>query len=1250
MRLVRIIALLALAALPAAAQDADTQAEADKTFLEDQLEALLSGAGRAVTITGFRGALSSRATLQRMTIADDDGIWLTIEEATLDWSRAALLGGRLEVNELSAAAITLDRLPAPRDRLAPEDAEARGFALPELPVSVSVGKIEAGAVELGEAVLGEAATLSVEGRLELAGGAGEAALAIRRAGRGDSLTLDAGFDNASRVLRIDLDFDEAAGGLVARTLRIPGAPALRLRVAGEAPLADFEAQVALSSDGARRLGGAVRIAALDETGANAPGGYRFGADLTGDLRSLVEADLHPFFGESATLALAGQPLAGGRTRIDSLALETGGMEIAGTLTLGADGWPERFDLGGRLGGEGRMRLPVAGPETFIDSANLSASYDAAADEAWQADLRLEGLQSGPLAIGEARLGAEGTIARGSPHRLNAGIVFAARRASHADPALARALGPDPQGAATLAWQPGAPLVFERLSLTSGDASLTAAGRIGDVALGLPVAGRAALTLGDLSRFAGLAGRDIAGTAGATVQGSGSLLGGDFDIELAASTEDLAVGMARIDPLLAGRGTLGLAAQRTTGGIALERLEIRNPALGVVATGRLDAQSGALDLTARLNDLALAEPRLTGPARVETELSWRAAGGLRVKRLEAEAADARLAAQGTIDTDDAALPARGRLSLGARDLSRLAALTGLRLAGSADLSVKGSGEIAGRRLNGEIALDTTDLRTGIAQFDRLTGGRVDLDGRLGWGGGPPVIEELTLDAARATLAAAAPAPGEPVELTLKLADLGDLAPGIDGAARLQGTLAFRDERGETVDVDLDFVGPGGTSARIGGRIAAFGQALSLSAAGVAPLALANGLIAPRSIAGPARFDLRLDGAPGLGALSGEIAIAGARVSVPGFASAIGNLTGKARLGGGQAQIDIAGDAGRGGRFRTTGAVALAPPFAASLETRLDRLGVADPALFQTSLDGRIGLDGPLAGGARITGALRLGPSELRVPSGGGGALSALPPIEHVGAPAAVTQTRRRAGLIETGRHAPAAAYPLDLTIDAPNRIFVRGRGLDAELGGQLRLGGTTADVAASGVFELVRGRMDILTKRLELTEGLIDLRGSLDPWLRFVARTQTDDLSIDIVLEGLASDPQIAFTSVPDLPQEEILAQLLFGRGFDRMSAFQAAQLIGAVATLSGKGSGGLTGQLRGALGLSDFDITSTDEGATRFSAGAYISDRLYSEISADSEGNNEINLNLDLTPSITVKGKADNRGDTGLGIFFERDY
>jgi len=252
---------------------------------------------------------------------------------------------------------------------------------------------------------------------------------------------------------------------------------------------------------------------------------------------------------------------------------------------------------------------------------------------------------------------------------------------------------------------------------------------------------------------------------------------------------------------------------------------------------------------------------------------------------------------------------------------------------------------------------------------------------------------------------------------------------------------------------------------------------------------------------------------------------------------------------------------------------------------------------------------------------------------------------------VHATRARAGLVqETAEQRPPRPYPLALRINAPGRIFVRGRGLDAELGGRLRIGGTTAEVAPAGFFELRRGRLDILGKRLTLTEGRVTIQGSLDPWLRFVATTEAEDTEVQVIVEGLASAPEITFASNPELPQEEVVARLIFGRGLDNISALQAARLASAVATLSGREGGDLVGRLRGGLGLADLDVSQTAEGDTQVSAGAYVSERVYTEITADSAGKQRINLNLDLTDSLTVKGGAANDGDSGVGIFFERDY
>ena len=77
--------------------------------------------------------------------------------------------------------------------------------------------------------------------------------------------------------------------------------------------------------------------------------------------------------------------------------------------------------------------------------------------------------------------------------------------------------------------------------------------------------------------------------------------------------------------------------------------------------------------------------------------------------------------------------------------------------------------------------------------------------------------------------------------------------------------------------------------------------------------------------------------------------------------------------------------------------------------------------------------------------------------------------------------------------------------------MRGRGLDAELGGALRVTGTTRNPVSAGAFELIRGRLDILQKRYVLEEGLIQMQGTLEPYLRFVAGTRTSAGTAQVVV-------------------------------------------------------------------------------------------------------------------------------------------
>ena len=118
----------------------------------------------------------------------------------------------------------------------------------------------------------------------------------------------------------------------------------------------------------------------------------------------------------------------------------------------------------------------------------------------------------------------------------------------------------------------------------------------------------------------------------------------------------------------------------------------------------------------------------------------------------------------------------------------------------------------------------------------------------------------------------------------------------------------------------------------------------------------------------------------------------------------------------------------------------------------------------------------------------------------------------------------------------------------------------------------------------------------------------------------------------------------------MLAQLLFGRGLQTLSPLQAAQLAGAVATLAGRGGEGIVGRLRKGFGLDDLDLTTDATGGASLRAGKYLSENLYTDIQINADGTSQINLNLDITDTLTGRGRLGSDGETGIGVYYEKDY
>ncbi len=192
--------------------------------------------------------------------------------------------------------------------------------------------------------------------------------------------------------------------------------------------------------------------------------------------------------------------------------------------------------------------------------------------------------------------------------------------------------------------------------------------------------------------------------------------------------------------------------------------------------------------------------------------------------------------------------------------------------------------------------------------------------------------------------------------------------------------------------------------------------------------------------------------------------------------------------------------------------------------------------------------------------------------------------------------------------------LDVSLTGNSGVYIRGFGIDAEVGGALHVGGTTGSPQAIGGLDLRRGRIEALGKRFEFTRGSLTFESSLVPYLDFEATTQTSDAVVTLSITGPANDPTIHFTSSPELPEEEILSRLLFERSVGTLSPVQAVQLVDAVAQMTGAvAQGGIFARVREATGLDDLDIRQTEAGGTTVGVGARINDnvRLGAEAGGD---------------------------------------
>jgi translocation and assembly module TamB len=674
------------------------------------------------------------------------------------------------------------------------------------------------------------------------------------------------------------------------------------------------------------------------------------------------------------------------------------------------------------------------------------------------------------------------------------------------------------------------------------------------------------------------------------------------------------GAIRVETLaLRATVTEPLDIAKTEATLRLQGLAVRGIAgdLSLTALGN----AAALDLTA---DTALETP--TGPARMTA--GARLDGPRRrltIQHLEARAHDEplRLLAPTTLDLADGVAVDRLRLALGAG-------------------GGRGSMEIAGRLAPAlDCEASVADLSLDVLRrfaTDLPLAGSLSVQARLA-GAPSRAVGNIGLQVEDLRLTEGAGRSAPPARITASV-DLGSDVARIDARAETGPKAALR------------------LHGRIG-RQSPIGRAgLDLRADGRIDLDLLDPLLTSggRQVSGQTVLATAIGGTWAEPRLDGRLRLDAATWRDRTIGLALTEISGALALFGETMRIDqLTARAGQG-KVTVNGSVGLL-----STDLPMDlRLVARDAQPIQSDRlaiegDADVRLHGQAAGRLDAEGAVRLKRVEIRLP-------------ERLPASLATLEVRERGERRQPSRGQRNAGprwqpdVQLDLRVSAPSAIDVQGRGVHAELGGEVQLRGPLAALDATGGVNLVRGHYELAGQALRFSRGRLDFDGAavLDPSLDLEARASVSGSTAILSVLGTASAPRIELRGEPEMPQDEVLSRLLFGVAGGRLSPLQATRLGLAAASISGIGGGkgvGLLDRARTGLGLERLSIGTDERGESRIESGRNLSERVYLGARQGTRaGEPQGVLRIDATRNITLEADVGTSGGTRAGAAFEHEY
>lgn len=1296
--------------------------DSGRAMIERLTNRLTSG---HVALSGLAGSFPQQMTLAHLALRDDRGVWLTADRITLRWSPLALLARRVQVETLHAAGVDMQRLPESSN-----SSRSGPVSIPR----IDVADMKVDLLQLGAALAGTPASLVLAGNAQLRSVENMVfdAGAHRVDGDGD-YRLHLRFD--PKRMDLALNLHEPAGGPLENLLRLPGLGALAATVSLSGLRSAERLELAVDAGAARgRVQGRVNVTDLSadldfafDSPALAPrpdiAWER--ANVRGRWHGSIQAPRADAHIEAAQLRLPGGTLIA--TLNADVTADAGnaalhatieGLRIAGLKPQLLEESPLTIQATVRLDQAARPFDLTASHRLFSLHAATEITPASAHQRTAALEISLPNLTPLAALVGQNVRGS--AVAKAQLRQI--GERFAMTLNANAALGQGKEFWSAAVGDRATLQLSGALserlITLESARFVGRAVSMSASGSLSRPATGAHSASvrdlgaRWELNVSDLKTLSPA----IAGTlkAAGSLKGPTSALAGEAQLTSILAVRDSPTGTVSAAIKLSGlptapSGTLlaqgifdgapvnvDVAIERSQAGFVralVKRADWKSAHVDgdiTVATGSGQSHGQLRVGVAQLGDLhdllgtqlggSLTGTILLHPdrGRTHTQLQFDAQNFVAGQFT----GNAQLAGDGVFDAlgfkldvqlpklqgAKASLSATGSVDLEALSVDVATAAANYRgvdlhLLSPARLALAHGVSIDMLKIGAQTAV--FELRGEITPALDVRGSLLHAQASLINAFIPDLLESGSIEA-HAQLQGSLTTPTGEVRVSAKGLALADDAafglPPLD----LTATAKLR---GDTADVDGQLVAGSASRLSVKGNapLSADG-ALDLKIIGKLDVGMINPLLEARGqhAAGELTVDATVTGSVADPQIGGTVNLA--KGSVRDYARGVGLTDINAAIVGsaGTLQIQSFTAAAAPGTVTMTGKVGVLQK---GMPVDLSIKAVNAQPLVSKLVTANLNADLHLSGTARerldIAGTVHLNRTLIGIPNG-------LPPN------VAVLDVRRR------GKTAPRVPdmpllIGLDVTVQAPQEILVQGRGIDAEMYGDLHVGGTTDSPLVSGEFDLRRGNFTLAGNKLNFsTESRVTFNGAglknkIDPTLDLKAEATVADTTVTLIISGYADAPRFEFSSSSGLAQDEIMARLLFGVSGSQLSALQLAQVGAALATLSGVGAGsGLNPlvKLQHSLGLDRLTIgagtsntaAGPENAGASIQAGRYISKRIYLEAKQSTTGTSQLEADVDLTKHLKLQTRLGNgtasvtgttpENDPGssVGLIYQFDY